>query len=280
MPRRRREWDRMTDLIRLFVASGAVAGERPASLLLVGAPGRGKTELLERFRPCVSLSYHSDLTVRSFWGVMKKADRQRRLGTLKMSHLVFTEFQKLFQRKASVWENCVGTLCQAMEEGVVDIDVGGETQSFDHVRLGLLGAMTMRTLKRRGPDMEDMGLLSRACVLPWELTKDEVADIMDRIAHANTRDLKPINVTLPKKPVPISMRPHYHRPIKEYVARVHPATSLRLFQRLALLVKADALIHGQTAVRKENLTRVLDGFVDYWDELITEVKEIETANVK
>lgn len=269
----------MSSLIRLFVATGAVAKERPASLLLVGTPGRGKTELLERFRPCISLSYHSDLTVRSFWGIMKRADRERRLRTLKMSHLVFTEFQKLFQRKSSVWENCVGTLCQAMEEGVVDIDVGGESLHYDNVRLGLLGAMTMRTLKRRGPDMEDMGLLSRACVLPWDLTMDQVSEIMDRIAHANTRDLKPIAVPMPDHPVPITMRPHYHRPIKDYVERVHPKTSLRLFQRLALLVKADALLHKQTSVRKENLTRVLDGYMDYWDSLITEVREIERGTV-
>ena len=275
MPRKRREWDRLTDLLRLFVASGAVLGHRPASLLLVGTPGRGKTELLERFRPNPSLSYHSDLTVRSFWGIMKKADRQSVLSDGSRSHLVFTEFQKLFQRKASVWENCVGTLCQAMEEGVVDIDVGGESYHFKGVRLGVLGAMTIRTLKRRGPDMEDMGLLSRACVLPWDLSPDELDEIMHRIAHKNERDLRPVLLRLPKKPCAVTMRPGYHKPIQQYVSTVHPRTALRLFQRICLLCKADALLRGQTSVRKENLTRVLDGYVDYWDKLVTEVSEVQ-----
>lgn len=265
----------MTDLIKLFVASGSVEGERPASLLLVGVPGRGKTELLERFRPITSLSFHSDLTVRSFWGIMKRVDRAARLKRSMRSHLVFTEFQKLFQRKSAVWENCVGTLCQAMEEGVVEIDVGGEPQRFDHVRLGLLGAMTMRTLKRRGHDLEDMGLLSRACVLPWDLTKLDVDDIMKRIAHGNKRDLIPANITLPPEPQKITMAATLHNPVRLYVGTAHPGTSLRLYQRLCLLAKSDALLKKQKRVTRKNVEYVLDGYRDYWDRLITEVRDIE-----
>ena len=155
-----REWDRMTDLVRLIVATGAVKGARPVSLILISEPGTGKTELLERFMPNPTLSFHSDLTWRPLMKVLRNATR------LQVSHLVLTEFQKLFQRRSHVADNCLGAIVQAMEEGIYSVGVGDAVE-FKGVRVGIIGAVTHGTMAKRREYLAEIGFLSRAFVVPW-----------------------------------------------------------------------------------------------------------------
>lgn len=269
-----REWDRGTEMLSWFAVSGWLAEQmpdqsqrplRPASVLLVGSPGSGKTELVDRFRTCYWVSYHNDLTVRSLLPLLRRSDEGI------VTHVGCPEFNKLFQRKAGVYENCVGLLAQAMEEGISTYSVGGTTLHFRTARLGLLGGMTPRTLGRRKEFLGDAGFLSRCAVIEWEMPREERNEIMHRINVGDTRDLEPVRLRTPPsgQRAVVRWNPEIGKPLMEYVKRFWPENDLRTFSRFRTLSMGIAYTYEDAEVTREHLD-VLLSYDDYWQRMVKE----------
>jgi hypothetical protein len=272
MPRRktstakRREWDRATELLSLFVWTGVVKPKnsevKPQSIVLVGPPGSGKTELLLRFRNVPGLTYRSDLTVRGLWRLLVLAKKGR------VRHVVFPEFQKIFQRKLATAENTIGTLTEAMEEGVLEADVGPVTLKFDGARLGILGGMTGRTLARRRGLLYEIGFLDRCIILPWELPDSQKRELLHRVTVGDRSDLEPVNFRLPTEPVTVEIPPKVGKVLEDYVWQHWPDESLRMQTRFRLLTMASAAWSGRDVAKPEDVERGVEQFADYWDRVI------------
>lgn len=271
-----REWDRATQFLSAFAISGFVAertaqGEviplRPASVVLVGGPGSGKTELVERFKRSEWLTYHNDLTVRSLLPLLRKADQ----GIL--THVAAPEFNKWFQRKAFVAENCIGVLCQAMEEGVYDYSVGGTTIHFNGARLGLFAGMTPRTMTRRREMLADMGFLSRICALEWQLPREEREEIVRRMNLGIVDDLDAIGLPRPQEKQQTNGRAvvAWDSKLGEEVAKfvkLHwPDNDLRTFKRFKTLMLTRAYLIGKAKVTADEWSW-LRSYDDYWQRMI------------
>lgn len=275
-PEARREWERGTTLVSLFVATGSFFEHRanaktegktprvkPANLLLVSEPGRGKTELLDRFRPNTNLEFRSDLTVRGLWRLLDRA----RDGFC--SHIGATEFQKFFQRRASTAEQMLGTLVQAMEEGVDKIDVGSkQIRMSPPARIGLIGAITHGTLDKKQEYLGELGFLSRTAVIPWELPLEEMKEIMCRISDGTT-DLQPVRLVLPDRAVAVAVPPDISHRVQKYVLQYWKHESLRVFTRFRTILMASAVLDARTEVTKRD-EEVLHDFDVYWRRMITE----------
>lgn len=271
-----REWDRATQFLSAFAISGFLAERtaqgdvvpvRPASVVLVGGPGSGKTELVERFKSADWLTYHNDLTVRSLLPLLRRADQ----GLL--THVAAPEFNKWFQRKSFVAENCIGLLSSAMEEGISDYSVGGTTLHFRAARLGLFAGMTPRTMTRRREMLADMGFLSRICALSWELPVEERQEITRRINLGLSDDLDPIELPRVQDGQGTNGRAVVAWDAKLGVevakfARAHwPDNDLRTFKRFKVLMLARAYLVGRKAVGDDEW-QWLRGYDDYWKRLI------------
>lgn len=236
---------------------------RPASVLLVGGPGSGKTELIERFRWCHWMSYHNDLTVRSLLPLLKRAEH----GVL--THIAAPEFNKWFQRKSFIAENCVGLLSSAMEEGVANYSVGGEDRKFDYARLGLFAGCTPRTIGKRKAMLSEMGFLTRAAVLEWELPRAERDAIMDRMNRGIGDDTVPIQVVLPDggERAVVAWDDRIGATVVQWVRQKWPDNDLRSFKRFKTLMLARAYLTGRDRVGDVEWTW-LRSYDDYWDRMI------------
>ncbi len=248
----------MTDLISLFVLTGSIQDGRPASLMLISDPGTGKTELIERFKPNRNLSFHTDLTWKGLMPILRGARR------MAVTHLVLTEFQKLFQRKMSTAENCLGTIVQAMEEGVFNVGVGGNVD-YGGIRLGLVGAITHGTMEKRIHYLNETGFLSRAVVVPWEPPENEVLEIMRRVKRGDRRDLEPVVLDRPDQPVDVAVPIRVGDLIEKFVWERYRASSLRPLMRFRSLACAQALRSGRRKVTLADWDYV-EAFRDYWDK--------------
>jgi hypothetical protein len=258
----------MTEVLHLCILTGCVRDARPVSLLLISGPGTGKTELIERFLPNAFLSYQSDITWRGLIPILKQAKRGR------VSHLVCTEFQKVFMRKQSTADNMIGTLIQAMEEGVGNVSVHS-LQQFDGARIGLLGAITHGTLDKKRLYLEEMGFLSRAFLVPWEPTEDEIRNVMDRIRHGDESDLEPVLVPmelregngkrLSVKDIPLTVG----KAIEDFVWSRYKADGLRPLKRFRALAVASAMRRGESTVTLASWNHVAQ-FTEFWDNVVME----------
>lgn len=267
-----REWDRATQWLSCFAISaflsertpkGDVVPLRPASVLLVGGPGSGKTELIERFKWCYWMSYHNDLTVRSLLPLLRRAEH----GVV--THVAAPEFNKWFQRKAFVAENCVGLLSSAMEEGIDNYSVGGEQRKFNYARLGLFAGCTPRTMGKRKGMLSEMGFLTRAAVLEWELPRQERDVILQRMNVGTADDTLPIRLRVPSdgQRAVIAWNDSLGAEVIQWVKQRWPENDLRTFKRYKTLMMARAYLTGQDKVSEAEYTW-LRSYDDYWDRLI------------
>lgn len=267
-----REWDRATQWLSCYAISGFVAertskGEvipcRPASVLLVGGPGSGKTELIERFRTCSWMSFHNDLTVRSLLPLLKRAQH----GVL--THVAAPEFNKWFQRKSFVAENCIGLLSSAMEEGIDQYSVGGEERRYHYARLGLFGGCTPRTMSKRRATLGEMGFLTRASVLEWELPREERDEILRRINAGIADDTMPIHLPRPEggERAVIAWDERLGAEVIQYIRERWPENDLRTLKRFKTLLLARAYLTGRERVGVDEWDW-LKSYEDYWERLV------------
>lgn len=258
-----REWDAITDLVTLFAATGFVANERPQSLLLISEPGSGKTELLDRFQGNPFLQFASDITTRGLFPILKLAKQ----GVC--SHLVASEFQKFFLRKSATAEATLGTLCQAMEEGVGKVLVGDKPLDFGGARLGLIGAITHDTASKWRRDLRELGFWSRAACFEWEMPMDQLQGVMRAISNNDKRDLAPVILKVPEKKIRIDFPVRLSQQFEDYVfQKFREHTILRVFNRFRTLAYASALLDGRESVRAYDIEKVVS-FNPYWSRMQT-----------
>lgn len=279
-----REWDRATDLLSTFAITGFLTEEsvqgdllpvRPASILLVGNPGSGKTEIIERFKRNPWLSYHNDLTVKSLIPILRRSESG------KVTHVAAPEFNKWFQRKSAIAENCIGLLSSAMEEGITTYSVGPTPITFENARLGIFGGMTPGSLSRRKGMLDEMGFISRACVIDWILPKDELQEIMRRLNLGIMDDLEPVDLAVPREGrATVKWDGKLGQEVERYVTANWPRNLLRGFKRFKVLLLARAYLVavgrlGGEAPKPGFIARVteddwhwLRSYEDYWQRMV------------
>lgn len=254
-----REWDRATDLIKLFVATGWLENIRSQSVMLNAEPGSGKTELLERFRINNYMRFPSDLTARGVHSVLRDAQKGA------VTHIVATEFQKYLMRKASTAENMLGVLTQAIEEGVRETLIGERIEDFGGARFGFIGAITDETLSKRRQMLKEVGFTSRVCIFKWSMPQDEILAVMRAIGRDNRDDLMYVHMHRPQKLIHVDMQPKYSDLLLDYVHKAFRQHSeLRVFQRFRALCMASAVLDGRKSVTGYDVSRVF-AFHPYWE---------------
>jgi hypothetical protein len=253
-----REWDKATELVRMFISTGWLENARAQSVMLISEPGSGKTELLDRFNQNPSLQYASDLTVRGLYSVLKRA----RQGAV--SHLVATEFQKFFMRKSATADNTLGTLCQAIEEGIDEVLVGEKAVDFGGVQIGFIGAITHDTLSDKMRMLRETGFLSRVAVFDWEMSGEEMYGVMSSIGSNDKSDLSPVHMKPPPTKIHVHLDERLSKQFQEYVWKAfRDQTILRVFQRFRALAMGCALLDGRESVHAYDIEKVVS-FDEYW----------------
>lgn len=251
--RKRREWDRITDVVKLVATTGlvmdVVARDRiePVSFLLYGDPGTGKTALLKRFAARnPTLVFRDDLTWMGVIDLLQEAKHHA------VSHVIFPEFQKIMQRKGDTWENTVGVLGQAIEDGVTDSQVGPRRIRLEGTRIGMIAAMTGDSFEGCREYFQSKGLLSRMIPVKWTSTRADAKRVYRRIRRGNKRDLT--NVRIPEvrsPPVRVTIGESLGEQLERYVHQdlgMDFRDKRPVFQFRALLCAA-ALLRGGTRVR-------------------------------
>ena len=256
-----REWDRATELVRMFAMTGFIANARPQSLLFISEPGSGKTELIDRFQDNVFLQYASDVTTRGLFPILKLA----RQGAC--THLVATEFQKFFLRKAATAEATLGILCQAMEEGVGKVLVGDQPVDFGGARLGLIGAITHDTAKKWRSSLRELGFWSRCAAFHWEMPLDQLREVMRSITRGDQNDLTRVSVRVPDKKIAVDFPMKLSEQFEDFVfQKFREHTILRVFARFRTLAMSCALLEGRDCVKGTDIEKVV-AFDRYWSAM-------------
>lgn len=257
-----REWDRGTELVRMFAATGFVANAQPQSLLLISEPGSGKTELIERFSGNSVLSYASDITSQGLYPLLKLAKQNA------CTHLMATEFQKFLLRKSATAQATLGILCQAMEEGVGHVRIGEKHVDFGGAQIGLIGAITHDTAAKWHKQLRELGFWSRCAAFEWEMPLPELRAVMRSISRQDRSDLSQITFARTLARVHVEFPESLSEQLEDFVFRSFKnLTILRVFQRFRTLSMACAVLDGRTTVCAYDVEKVV-AFLPYWLKMV------------
>lgn len=257
-----REWDRMSELVRMFAMTGWLKNARAQSMMLVSEPGNGKSELLERFMQNGWLEYASDMTSQGLHPILKQMQRGA------TTHIFATEFQKFLARKTATAEATVGLMCQMMEEGVRQVRIGQQVVDFGGAQGGLIGAITHKTADVWKNALNEFGFWSRCAAFEWEMSQDELRGVMTRISLGDKSDLEPIVMVIPRTKIVVDFPAALSSQFEDFVTmRMKAHTVLRVFMRFRALAMACALLDGRDVVHARDVEKVV-AFDPYWMRMI------------
>ena len=149
--------DPISEIVKLTIASGFVAGEDAVSSLMVASPESGKTEILRRFSKWKNVFYVGDVTAYYLVTQLLPYIKNSRF----ITHIIIPDFLKVVYRRHSTASSCLMLLNQLTEEGVFKIPIGNTIYDFEGLRCGIVTSITKEDMKDRRHRFHKTGLLSR-----------------------------------------------------------------------------------------------------------------------
>lgn len=264
-PSDRPEWNALTWLIGLVSITGHLEGGRPHSLLIVGPPSSGKSELMLRYRPApgeVRNSHMLFATSVTSWGLSEILLNRVPQG---VTHLVAPELQTLIKRKGPVWDATVGLLLPAMEEGVTDTFQGPLRKRFHGARIGFMTAIPDEAYDVHYRELESCGLLSRMLVVRFQRTNDNVLLARKAANFGDRSELQKISVPeFPKHgKIRVALSPRLATLIDEYAASLSTKEVHRASNRFQAFTKAVAWLNNEPEATEAHF-RAITAHEKFW----------------
>lgn len=241
------QWGSDSVFLSLYVASGLVENASAQSLLLVGDPGEGKSELLRRFSHVPSVTVASDLTVDGLRELMDADGR-----TQKLRHIVLPEFGRLFSHRQDTVHAVTNLLTALMTRDAGTEMVGPrgmKRYDFTGRQIGVLAAMPTDTFRFYFKAMQASGFLSRFTILGLRRSKFERMRVLSNIYAGHTEDLRPFQMMLPPEPVRVQGVDLYGPMVGAWINEWYPEARERLVLHILSLLPSITLLRGRQEVR-------------------------------
>lgn len=261
MTKPNREWERLTWLVGLHVATGYLEGEIPKSLLLVGDPGVGKSATLDRFASVPTVRTLADITSDPLRKkVIPEAVRDG------VRHLLFPEMIKIFQRNQNTTANTVGVLTLGMSGELHEAFVGAD----DPVpvppgwSIGLIGAMTTKIFNDWHQTIMNNGLLSRMIPCHVRFSEATRREIEQAIISGDKSMVSRVRWDIPLGQHVVTFGRHMQDTALDMVDEIRPVkkgntgnTRNRLVGSVRAYLKASALLDGRREVDNIDVHKVM-----------------------
>lgn len=274
--------DAMQDLIELTIWTAYVAEERVVSLLIVGKPETGRTELLKKYRDLKEIIPRDKFTARGILEELMRGNidvlfdgKEKILG-----HIIIYEFSGMLNYKPSSVGQTISFLDAFTEEGIGQQSSywikGHELDEYVGLKGGIIGLVNTANFFNKAGKVKSIfyegGWFSRNLV--WSF--DESSEITARIFksfekgnyHASNGFVNKIHLKLPNRRIHVSTPIEIKRKITELSEEIAlgynedledsrvKIKGKRIWKSIASLVKASALRAGRRQVIDQDFERI------------------------
>lgn len=242
----------------LVIWSAAIAGDdNPASLLLVGRPESGKSQVIKALGGNQYTYLANDTTA---WGMARKILPEMR--KLRSRVLLIPDLTNPLSRNRESVSSFVGLLAAFMEEGISRIVTKYIQLSYPTpMKGGVLTSMTLDELRHRKAWWLAGGFLSRFLVISYTYSNDSTADIMEHLRLRAGKDKdESVSLSLPYPPVEIQSDKDTLAPLDDLaldhlaaLGMENSAFGFRALNNCTRLTLGAALRRGSRVVQPEDV---------------------------
>lgn len=254
--------EKFIEVVQLVLLSGQLKNERPLSLIAVADAESGKTEVLRKFAFNNSVCYLTDATA---YGITKEILPKIENGNI--HHIIIPDLLKPLSRKQSTVAGLITFFNALIEEGVADISTyaQGMTYRKEHLRCGLITAITRKALSDRRHGWTSMGFLTRAIPFSYKYSTPRIAEIFKYIIDGKYRDESQEKLKDTKTLKEVKITRHYAQqllPFTYQFAEANKIYGFRFQKCLQVLAQSNALKNGRNAVTTKDIKKV-SGFMEW-----------------
>jgi hypothetical protein len=247
--------DALRDFLTTCLWTGAVAGERPVSVIIVAPVGAGKTSTLETLQS-ESTIYLSDITTRELASALKEKPKAR--------HILLSDLLNLFGHKSHVVKLTCRFLSSLTGESLHSDPFTGER--MEPRTMGLISAIPPEDFARRGVQahLQSGGFGSRFIIARYDYKPSTVQKIHRFIREDRyTLNHKPMKLDIPQDRIPIVIEDALAYEINELAMLLKKdALGTRIHHHLRSLVKAEARRAGRSKALRCDMERIAE-FCDF-----------------
>jgi hypothetical protein len=257
---------------KLIIFSHYVQHEEDKSVsgALIGDPELYKTKTIQQFHKNRGVIVETDIT---YMGLIQHVLPQIETGLVKT--IIIPDMVKTIMKKQATMQNFIGIFNGLIEEGVYEITLR-DTRDFHGSRANLLTSLTPALLYSNKLLWNRMGFLSRLLPFSYSYTESKKEAILRAIEKCEIPELRPIELNLPEFKANVQLSEEIARrllPIRDHLTETERArikmknfddftltdkqAGFRHQHQLQCLLRAHALLRGDTAVTEQDLKEIL-----------------------
>lgn len=251
------------DIVKTIMYGGAVAGERPNSLIISAPIGCGKTTVLEKTEFNTS-HFFSDFTAREAQIIVEKEDI--------LTHIAIGDFLSVFNHKSGTAALSLNLLAKLTGETLRDNPWNGKPIKRRNGEKGIsVGVLTAIPPERlRDPKIKTVvygdGFASRFLILSYTYKPQTMARIHKYIESDAYINCKPLFIDIPRNKYPVTIPANVSAAITVIADKIkHDKVGFRANHHLRALVKARARYHDVDVVTEQIFGEIYD-VIDFFYE--------------
>lgn len=277
------------DIIRVTVWSGAIEGELPLSIVLIGNPGTGKSSIIKKtyrqppppkeievpgkkggvrtiYIRQVSGSVLYTTNTTPYYLYTKFGDLLKK-GQIK--HIAMPDFLNILNQPKYILSSHITFYNSLIEEGVLAIESrDGQFISEEPVKVGLITAIAKKDYDRKKDDWAAIGFTSRLLPVSYRYSLDTAQKIRDSIKMKDYLQEKSFEIKLPPEKsiyLPRSFADDIEKVAWE-VKDPNDEVGARRQKQLQTFCMANAYMNGRDEVTRSDIKK-LQGYKKFfnWD---------------
>lgn len=248
--------ERLTEFIKIILASSYVDGEKPLSLMIVAPVSSGKTTAIKQFSKNPNISIMTDLTA---YGVLAKSQDQLRTG--KIRHIIIPDFLNALARKKTSVETLLMFINASSEDGLFP----SKTFAFqitDYIEpFGWILCLTEDGFEKKKNLLTGIGFVSRFFIIKHKYSLETIQKILQNIINEDKFVIPEIKITDYKIKKKILGNNEIFKKLEPYskvLCKDNPAEILRMQRKLQTFLKASALLRKDNKVNERDLKKLED----------------------
>lgn len=248
--------EKFIELVELVLLSGHLKNERPLSMIAVADAESGKTEVLRKFAYNDGICYLTDATA---YGITKEVLPKIENGGV--HHIIIPDLLKPLSRRQSTVAGLITFLNALIEEGVADISTyaQGMTYRKEHLRCGLVSAITREALMDKRHQWTSMGFLTRAIPFSYKYSTPRVSEIFRYIIDGKYKFEGQHSIAKASEQWIVTISRHYAQqllPFTYQFAQANKIYGFRFQKCLQVLAQANAYKNKRHVVTIKDIKKV------------------------